>query len=37
MNIKYDLKANIQKSEREIKIAWLTEITIKYQNLTESV
>ena len=36
MNIKYDLKANIQK-KREIKIASLTEFTIKYKNLTESV
>ena len=38
MNIKYDLKANIQKKrERNYDCLTITEITINYQNLTESV
>ena len=33
----YTIRSEIEKKEREreIEIAWMTEITIKYQNLTE--
>ena len=30
-------ESQLEQGVREREIAWLTEITIKYQNLTESV
>ena len=34
----YTIRSETEKKrEKEIEIAWLTEITIKYQNLTEPV